>query len=646
MTVPVLPRGSQTRSSRQVAPEEPRTATGGAAPAPSAEPGLTGALGLEAAFVAAGDAGLPVRFGLLGQFRPHPILGLGLRLDTNFSDEIITALRAEGRVSVIPELQLYAAVEGGLRVLMGQPHTFPEMTEPVPVTGVLGVLGGEVGIRIPVDDVSIDLWGRLLYSPQGSVSYPGMEVEGAHTPAQGGQLDGLQFSVGVRLNLQFPTGQHPSHEAEEATPETEGESSAPLRETRSALRSFHTSLSSVIQRAEALEDTTSPEPTHPEGPTRSEILSQIQGDLQSLDESAEALDQEISGSLSEYNEWIEGNERLSQLQLRMDRIYFDQLSGEPPQVDLDTINRFTRDFNRMIQNDTALRFHLRQRGPGYGNAEYIDSQLRAFMGKLSAVQIRAYRDSSLGIAPADLDAPIAAVVDIRRHLRELGEEEAVDFRPSTERMASWRSTLETMAERIEQLNGDVPEELKQELRDRHGQLTRSFEEAVANVEREAEHIRLYREEMRPHLVAFFDARDNAGEGNARQRRERSAAALSHIQTLGRALSGSTPSFRQRYLRTIQNISEYLNRFVRSEIPGQDANWHRAGETALEILRTLNPEYEAPTLARVRRARVTRGSDSGTTRTRVRRSGGGGDSASTTSSSPPPPPPPPPVGGGE
>lgn len=646
MTVPVLPRGSQARSSRQVASEEARSTPGETAPATSAEPGLTGALGLEAAFVAAGDAGLPVRFGLLGQFRPHPILGLGLRIDTNFSDEIITALRAEGRVSVIPELQLYAAVEGGLRVLMGQAHSFPEMEEPVPVTGVLGVLGGEVGVRIPVDDVSIDLWGRLLYSPQGSVSYPGMDVEGAHTPAQGGQLDGLQFSVGVRLNLEFPTGQRPSQEAEEETAETEAEASAPLHETRSALRSFHTSLSSVIQRAEEMEEAATPEPTQHEGPTRSEILSQIQGDLQSLDESAEALDQEISGSLSEYNDWIEGNERLSQLQLRMDRIYFDQLSGEPPQVDLDTINRFTRDFNRMIQSDTALRYHLRQRGSGYGNAEYIDSQLRAFMGKLSAVQIQAYRDTSLGIAPADLDAPIAAVVEIRRHIRELGEEEAVDFRPSTERMASWRSTLETMAARIEQLNGDVPEELKQELRERHSQLTRSFEEAVANVEREASHISLYREEIRPHVVAFFGARDHSGEGTARQRRERSGEALGHIQALARALGGTTPSFRRRYLRTIQNISEYLNRFVRSELPGQDANWHRAGESALEILRTLNPEYQAPTLARVRRARVTRRRDSGTTRTPVRRGGGRGESASSTSSAPTPPPPPPPVGGGE
>ncbi len=605
MTFPVSPRGSQSRSSGQVVPADDASERS-QPPATSISTGVVGSLGIEAAFMAAGDAGLPVRLGLLAQFRPHPIFGLGLHLDTNFTDEVLVGLRAEGEYSIIPEFSLYAALEGGVRVLTGQEQFIADLETRAPVTGILAVLGGEMGARIPVDDVSIDLWGRFLYSPSGSVSIPGMEVEGSVIPAQGAMVDGIEFSVGIRLNLEFPFGARPrSSEAEDDVSQTPTAPPTPLTQARSALQDFNTSLDTVIERAQTLAPAQATEDHSHTGPSREEILSQIQADLQSLDDTAEALDEEISSSLREYGEWIEGTEILSHLQSRMDRIYFGQLAGDSPTVDLDTIRRFVTDFSEAIQNQPALRYRLRQREESYGAATYLDRQLRALVGKMAEIQRRVHHDRSLGVTPADLDDPIAVIVEARGHLRELREgEEPADFRPGSERMTAWRSTLDTMAARIEQLNGDVPEALKQELRDRHQELRGTFEQAVANVELEAAHLQLYREQLRDHIVAFQSARNQAGEGNFRARRTRAQEALTHMQTMVRVLRASPESFRIRFRRTMDNLSELLNNFVRSDLPARDSHWHQAGQGALEILRLLNPEYDAPTLPVPRRVRRT------------------------------------------
>lgn len=647
VTVPV-PRGSQARSPGQVVSEHPANPRPESSPASESDSGLTGSLGIEAGFLPVGDDNLPVRFGLLGNFRPHSIFGLGLRIDTNFSNEFAVGVRAEARASVIPELDLYGAIEGGFRVLMGQSHVVEELMEPAPLSGVLGYLGGEVGMRFPFDDVSLDIFGRLLYAPPSPVSYPGMEREGAYIPPQSTTMEGIQFAVGVRLNMEFPTGTSRAHEEEieEPSPET----SAPIERTRTAIRDFRSSLSTVVARTEAAEaesaagsetesgasDAAPPDTRHTEA-SRDTILDQISGDLEYLDENAEALDQEISNSLSEYQQWIEGTETLSQLQLRMDRLYFDQLGASPPQVNLDEIQSFTQEFNNLIQNNEALRFHLRQGGEEYTTSEYIHRQLRAFMGRLSQIQINSYRDTSLGISPADLDEPIARIVEIRRHIREMRQEEdLVDFRPSTEQIEGWRSRLETMAARIEQLNGDVPDEIKAELRQRHQELQNSFEQAVANVEREATSIRLYREGLRPHLVGFFGDHDQAGEGNRRAQRERSESALSHIQAVQQTLRNVPDGFRRRYLRSMENMESYLDRFVRSELPGRDTNWHRAGEIAIEILSFLDSAYEAPELAEPRRRRRRRPTGNRASRPSRPTRPQGGNSGNTPTAPPPPP----------
>ncbi|MDX1386968.1 MAG: hypothetical protein R3257_05215, partial [bacterium] len=480
MAPPVSPRGSHTRSQGQVEPVAPPTGQ-----REESNFGLSLEIGPEFSFVAAGDAGFPARFGLLAQLRPIRPLAVGLHLDSNFSDELTAQIRGEGSLVLNESFDFYGALQGGVRALFGQEQFISDIEATRPVGGVLPLLGIELGGRLHVDDFQFDLFANLAYSPPSGVSVPVSMSEFGSNPLGGSNIDPWYFSVGIRGSYGTPPSRHPRSETE---PETSPAATSPrnrnLAQTRHNLQAFQERVDNIIHSREI---TLEPQTAHgtTAHPDRERILAELQEDISTLLNSLDTVEEELHQARTAYRVWNDGTQTLLDLHIRMDRITYGQLANNPPTPNLAEIDSLSRDFVELFQENQALRFRLRQRDEAYSSADLMVRELRAFTVQLTQAQRHFYGTGNSGINPSDFDDALLNFHQARRLLTELREEEQLlEFRPSTNLQTEWRRTLDEMEQGINRLNGDVPQEIKNELRDRYQTLRTNFDQEVANVERE------------------------------------------------------------------------------------------------------------------------------------------------------------------
>ena len=151
------------------------------------------------------------RFGLGAIFRPFDytpvgVFGLGVQVDTNFQNEVL----ALGRIQTSFNIQRHGreritlAALGGIRHLIGQDRLTEGSSAPQPVTGTLGVLGGELAL-----ESRLVRWLTLV---------PYLGVQYSFAGSVDGDLSGpdqrlgpsLDLIVGARITFDlFPVGEAP-----------------------------------------------------------------------------------------------------------------------------------------------------------------------------------------------------------------------------------------------------------------------------------------------------------------------------------------------------------------------------------------------------------------------------------------------------
>lgn len=594
MAPPVSPRGSHTGSQGQVEPALPPQGA-----RDESNFGLALELGPEFSFVAAGTAGSPVRFGLLAQLRPIRPLAVGLHLDSNFSDELTAQIRGEGAVAAHQIFDFYGAFQGGIRALFGQEHFIPELEAHRPVSGVLPLLGIELGGRFHVNDFNFDLFANFAYSPPSGISVPVTLNEFGSNPSGGTNIH--PWFLGIGLRGSYGITSEPStvpKPAEEIPPAPVAEREPALPQTRQSLQDLQERVESIIHGGEITPppQTGSTDPAHPD---RERILAALQEHLSSLMNTLDTLEEELHHARQAYRDWNDGTEDLLNLHIRMDRITYGQLSLDPPQPNLEEINTLGRDFLENLQENEALRFRLRQRDEAYSSADLMTREFRAFTVYLASTQRHYYGAGDPNINPSDFDDAILNFSQARRLLAELREEDQLlEFRPSNSLQTEWRQTLEEMEQGIGQLNGDVPQEIKDELRTRYQTLHSNFDQEVANVEREQNYWNAYHgitDALYAHRTAVY----RADVGTWREKQDRARSAVENLQTIRRTLENNDEGFRHRFRRSFLNFTNFLKEFLDGALPSSNQTWYEAAQQSIAILQIFEPDYHAPSIQRPR-----------------------------------------------
>lgn len=601
---PPAPLGSRTappttRLSEATEPSPVPSSTSPAAPAPFR-------LSLEGSYLLSGQAGSPIRLGVLGHLRAAEFLGVGLGLEGNFSDELTVTGRLEGIAPLHPNFQIEGAALLGLRALFGQEQATVALGGSHLVDGVLFTLGAELGIHLQVlNMLGFSLFGRFLYSPPGSLSARDGRPNVLNPPS-GIQMEGYEASVGIRVDLDFGGSRPSSVEAEDSEdPET---GTTPQARAHEALRGLEEVVRALAEE-ESLEDESTqvaPPPTGETAPTppisRREDLAALQRELEILGNSAEQLGLQIASATRTFDDLHEGVDLLQDLYIRMDRLYYG-IENHPPELDRAELENFLGDFTSTLRDSEAFRLVLQSReetiGEGFlRNMRHFSDALNRYRG-----------EGNLETPRSDLSGLISRVESLRSRL--------IDTQPTTDRINLWRETLESIHVRIERLSPRLEEETRSRLLLQNRRLQENFSALVEEVSN-AEQVWLASRTIPDHYDRFTTAlRPSAGHpyGNPAQ-------ALGALDSLLTELRGAPESIRSTRRRSLENLRSSLNDFVDRRSRHPDRRFAEVRQRAIDILQWMDLHYTAPDLANPppRRPRTTEGTGSTPPPRRERSSG--------------------------
>ncbi|HEX5035090.1 MAG TPA: hypothetical protein VFW62_11475, partial [bacterium] len=200
-------------------------------------------LSVETSYLLAGQSGFALRGGVLATYRPDRLIGLGIHLDSNFTDHLSATARGEAIWPIHRYFQFHGAIELGARAFFNQ--SLISQDQERRVSGALFTFGGELAAAVPfTDSVGASLFLRAFYSPGGGLSVAGTGGEG---PAIGIEAEGGEVLVGLRLDFYPPVAPH-HREPEVETPRPAREVSAEEAPTRrDALQALQASVEALLE---------------------------------------------------------------------------------------------------------------------------------------------------------------------------------------------------------------------------------------------------------------------------------------------------------------------------------------------------------------------------------------------------------------
>ncbi|HKX11653.1 MAG TPA: hypothetical protein VJP40_00775, partial [bacterium] len=430
-------------------------------------------LSLESSYLLAGQSGFPLRGGLLVTYRPDRLLGLGVHLDTNFTDHFSATARGEAIWPIHRYFQFQGAIELGARAFMNQ--RLSQQGEDRMVNGALFTFGGEIAAAVPFSDVvGASLFLRAFYSPGGGLSSSGMNGEG---PALGVQAEGGEVLLGLRLDFYPPVAPHHRDPAEDAPRPARADAAeaAPAPSQREALQDLEHSVEALLEGPSAAvrpagggdagaETAVSADAAAVDGEAgtaaalspsdREEILA-LQREIRGLTDSSAALETELEAATQILNDLSAGQETVGPFHIRLDSFY-DRLTARPPSLDLPAFTTFLGEFRELIRDNGSVR--LLTQSPTESFGDVIVGNFSSARDALRTYQRRLPRRSRAELEPAlaEMGAIVAELEQLRRHPEST--------QPPAHQVQLWRIRLDRIRGHIEEIAPRLEETAAQSLR--------------------------------------------------------------------------------------------------------------------------------------------------------------------------------------
>jgi len=581
-------------------------------------------LALEGSYLALGNAGFPGRAGALFSYRPNSFLGVGLHVDTNFTDQFTGTARLEGIWAPHRYFQIEAAGELGVRALFNQRQMIMDSWHNLNGAGF--TFGAELAATVPINDVvGISAFGRFFYSPGGGFSFAGMDQSG---PALGTNWSGGDITVGLRLNFYLPGG-GPPHRVGPSEPEPrrrsrDTEAGGPPPPPRETLRDFESEVARILEStpatvppavpatsdagpnpgpadgstpptsasgdasvpntpADAATDsaavaTDAAAAASPNGVPREEILA-LQSEVQALSHSVSSLETEIAAATQIMTDLAIGQEAGQSYHIRIDRLY-DGVTDHPPRLDAAELSSFVTEFRAALHNSDQLRLLMRSSSESFGPA--MQNNLTYFRRALAQYQAHLpLRAPAGGLSRSSLDGPITqldALIEEVQNLRSQTE----STEPPVSQMTLWRERMGRVREHIDELRPRLTTDQAEAL----DGLYHRLEGGYTNLTQQTEEARRNWMVSRS-LFSYYQ--------NFRAAR-RPTQALAALRGMREELTGAPESYRRARARNVATLRHVLEDFVQVRSEHPVAAWNESRDLAIEVLHWIDPSYAPPALA--------------------------------------------------
>ncbi len=597
MTPPVPP-GSQRESQSQPIPEGVAVSASDDAgelssPSQGSEFIPSFRLALEPSYLIAGEAGSPFRVGLLSRYRPIANLGVGLRLDTNFTDEMVAMLRGEAIIPFSPEVSFTGGVELGMRNLFGQEQPDSQTGLRSRVDGNLFAMGIEAALDWQIHrNFALGIFSRLLYSPDAGVSAPAVA---GNDPPQGRSLGGLEFSAGIRFSLDIPAASSSGEPEQEAS-----------REAAPPIEQADAAISELDAIAQTLAETPNPSPqtgtepgsarTVPPVPETAEEAAareearELRRELRALRESGDALQVQIAAATRGFRDLQQGHETGSELHMRMDRIY-DGLIVRPMRVDPAAIEAWLNDFERALREARNLRRLIQSSterfGPSLlGNLGHLRREMERAQQRLP---LNPRGDQPARAALYPFFPRLSSVTAVIEALRQ----RPVNTEPSNDQITLWQEGLANIQRHLDALEPRLEEEQREQMMSEFRRLQESFQTLTSELQ-EAELIMLISRASFGHYRSFQEAR------RPELATEALRAMLREFQPTAPEQQRAIEVFRRAQQRGIENLRIMLVAYIERLSANPQRAWRNAREAAIQVVQWIDPNYRAPEARRIRR----------------------------------------------